>query len=613
MALASSGATSTASSSKGAVYTPQAAIDGDRRGKLPGREDYWQDDTAGVGPDWIEIAFNGARTLDEVAVFSVQDNYNSPSEPTPTMACTLHGLVDFTVQYWSGAGWQVVPGGVVRGNTQVWRSITFAPLTTSRIRVLVERSQDAWSRVAEIEAYETTSAIDEGSPANIAPTVTLTSPANNTSYLAPASLPLSASAADSDGAITQVTFFANGQAVGQDTTAPYSLEWTNVPAGSYALTAVAIDSAGASTTSAPVLVYVTAENSSSARSNVALASQGATATASSSFDEGHLPGSAINGDRRGVRGAGYWNDATSGGGPDWIEVAFSGPKTLQEINIFSVQDDYSAPIEPTPTMEFTIYGLADLTVQYWTGAGWADVPGGVVRSNTLVWRSVTFPPLTTSRIRVVVERSQDFWWSRVAEIEAYETVSVWGGNAPPMVALTSPLNGTTLLAPASIALAASASDVDGTVARVDFYAGTLLIGSSSSSPYVFTWANVAAGTYALTAVARDNLGAMTVSGTRDVTVTSGQVLSKAVFTPASIHDSVERYVLEIFPAGSDPNVAPPVATQDLGKPAVVNNECTADVRNLLFSLWPGSYIATVSAVSSQAGTLRSDPTAPFTR
>jgi hypothetical protein len=611
VALGSQGATATASSIK-TGYEPEAAIDGDRRGKQPGKLDYWQDDTAGVVPDWIEIVFNGARTLDEISIFSVQDSYNAPIEPTPAMVATLHGLVDFTVQYWSAAGWQVVPGGIVRGNTQVWRTIAFAPLSTSRIRVLVERAQDAWSRVAEIEAYETTSAVGDGGSTAAPPTVALTSPSNNTSVLAPGYFTLTASAADPDGDVAQVTFFANGQPVGQDTTAPYSIAWTSVPAGVYSLTAVASDSAGASATSAPVLVYVTAEGSS-VRANVALASQGATATASSAYSEGYLPRSAINGDRRGLRETGYWNDATSGAGPDWLEVAFSGPKTLQEIDIFAVQDDYGAPSEPTPGMATTLYGLADFTVQYWTEAGWADISGGVVRGNTLVWWSVTFAPLTTSRIRVVVERPQDLTFSRVAEIEAYEAVSVWGGNAPPTVGLISPVSGTALVAPASIALAAWASDSDGTVARVDFYAGTTLVGSALSSPYAFTWANVPAGTYALTAVARDNLGAMTVSGTHDITVTSSQVLSKAIFTPASIHDSVERYVLEIFVAGSDPNVAPPVATQDLGKPAVVNNECTADVRNLLLSLWPGSYIATVSAVSNQAGTLRSDPTPAFTR
>ena len=49
--------------------------------------------------------------------------------------------------------------------------------------------------------------------------------------------------------------------------------------------------------------------------------------------------------------------------------------------------------------------------------------------------------------------------------------------------LTSPAHGRHFTAPASIALAASASDSDGTVARVDFYNGTTLIGTATAAPY----------------------------------------------------------------------------------------------------------------------------------
>jgi hypothetical protein len=56
---------------------------------------------------------------------------------------------------------------------------------------------------------------------------------------------------------------------------------------------------------------------------------------------------------------------------------------------------------------------------------------------------------------------------------------------------------------------------------VDFYQGTTLIGSDTTSPYQITWSDVAAGAYALTAVATDNAGATTTSAARSVTVTGG--------------------------------------------------------------------------------------------
>src|SRR6185503_10428972 len=113
---------------------------------------------------------------------------------------------------------------------------------------------------------------------------------------------------------------------------------------------------------------------------------------------------AINGDRSGAPwgNGGGWNDGTPGTFPDWLEVDFSGPKTITEIDVFSVQDNYQAPSPPTPTMPFSLYGLTDFQVQYWTGSTWAVVPGGAIAGNTLVWRQLTFSPLTTSKIRIWV-------------------------------------------------------------------------------------------------------------------------------------------------------------------------------------------------------------------
>ena len=65
---------------------------------------------------------------------------------------------------------------------------------------------------------------------------------------------------------------------------------------------------------------------------------------------------------------------------------------------------------------------------------------------------------------------------------------------------------------------AAANDSDGTVTRVDFFAGTTRIGSSTAAPYSATSPGGAAGTYSLTAVAVDNDGASTTSSTVSVRV-----------------------------------------------------------------------------------------------
>ena len=77
-------------------------------------------------------------------------------------------------------------------------------------------------------------------------------------------------------------------------------------------------------------------------------------------------------------------------------------------------------------------------------------------------------------------------------------------NQPPSVSITSPANNASFNAPATITINANASDPDGNVSKVEFYNGNTLLGTDNSSPYSYTWSNVAAGTYTITAKATDN-------------------------------------------------------------------------------------------------------------
>ena len=95
------------------------------------------------------------------------------------------------------------------------------------------------------------------STSNLPPSVSLTAPANNSSYTALATINLAATAADSDGTISKVEFFQGSTLIATNTTSPYSTTWASVPAGSYTLTAKATDNLNAVTTSAPISVTVT--------------------------------------------------------------------------------------------------------------------------------------------------------------------------------------------------------------------------------------------------------------------------------------------------------------------------------------------------------------------
>ena len=123
-------------------------------------------------------------------------------------------------------------------------------------------------------------------------------------------------------------------------------------------------------------------------------------------------------------------------------------------------------------------------------------------------------------------------------------------NQRPTVSLSAPSNGARFTAPATIALAASASDPDGTVARVEFHAGS----NSARNRYD---------------------GALCVLLDR------------------------RADLLEVFAAGANPDNATPVSALNLGKPTPdASGLITVNQAAFFNALPPGSYIATVSAAGS---------------
>jgi hypothetical protein len=108
---------------------------------------------------------------------------------------------------------------------------------------------------------------DEGS--NLPPVVSIFSPSGGDVFHGPTNIQILAKAFDPDGSVTNVEFYANNKDLGpglmvvldppgvNGITGPiYLFNWQNVQIGDYALTAVATDNDGASTTSAPVNIAV---------------------------------------------------------------------------------------------------------------------------------------------------------------------------------------------------------------------------------------------------------------------------------------------------------------------------------------------------------------------
>jgi galactose oxidase-like protein/Big-like domain-containing protein len=91
---------------------------------------------------------------------------------------------------------------------------------------------------------------------NTPPTASITAPANGAVFAWKPTIAITATASDPDGNVTKVEFLDGTTVLGQDTSAPYSFTWRNVPSGTHTLTARATDNAAAVTTSSPVSITV---------------------------------------------------------------------------------------------------------------------------------------------------------------------------------------------------------------------------------------------------------------------------------------------------------------------------------------------------------------------
>jgi len=106
--------------------------------------------------------------------------------------------------------------------------------------------------------------------ANAASSVAITSPLPGATFTAPATVTISANATDATGTVTSVEFFADAVSLGTDTASPFSITTVGMPAGNYALTAKAMDSFGATATSAPVAITVQSQTQAAAAQAIAL-------------------------------------------------------------------------------------------------------------------------------------------------------------------------------------------------------------------------------------------------------------------------------------------------------------------------------------------------------
>lgn len=423
---------------------------------------------------------------------------------------------------------------------QTWQSIGTSTISMAQT-IYVGLAATSHKASATTTASLSNVAVATAEASNQPPAVSLTSPTDGATFTDPATIALSASASDADGTVAGVDFYRGTTLIGSDNSSPYSVSWSNVPAGTYSLSARARDNAGATTTSSSVDVTV----SDAAPSLPApwqaqdIGNPAIAGSASESTGTFTVAGAGVD----------IWDTS------DQFQYAyqlFTGDgEIVAKVNSLTPTNDWSKAgvmlretldanarhalihISPANGVRFlrrsTTGGTttstpgAGVTAPYWvrlvrrgdTFEGYASPDGTtwtLVGSATIAMNSTVYAGLAVGSVDATAAATGTF--SNVSVTEGTTT------NQPPALSLTSPTDGASFTAPANLTLAANATDSDGTVARVDFYAGSTLVGSDTSAPYSVSWSNVPAGSYTLTAVATDDDGDSTRSGAVGITVKS---------------------------------------------------------------------------------------------
>ncbi len=319
------------------------------------------------------------------------------------------------MQTWNGSSWATQ--AAISNNNLVKRTVTFAPVTTNRIRINVTNAPAQYSRIVEVEAWGTSAA---GPPPAI---VTLNSSVNPSSL----GMPVAFTATVAGTAPTGSVNFTDGASsiagcsavalAGSGNSRMAQCTTSSLTAGAHSIVAAyGGDSANGGSNSTTLSQGVNTGGSI----NVALASNGGTASASSTYNS-HYPARAINNNERAGtqwgNGGGPWADGTTDSFPDWVQIRFATVRTVNRVTLYTVQDNYSNPIEPTDASTFTLYGVTAFNVQGKQGKNWVTL--ATVTGNNLVKRTVDFAPFATDRIRINVNSALGSY-SRITELE------VWG-------------------------------------------------------------------------------------------------------------------------------------------------------------------------------------------
>ncbi|WP_375764765.1 Ig-like domain-containing protein [Archangium gephyra] len=364
---------------------------------------------------------------------------------------------------------------------------------------------------------------------NNAPAVALTSPAQG-AFLR-SSVTLTATASDTVG-VVRVEFYDGTALIGTDSTAPYSASWStsSVTGGAHTLTAKAFDGAGNTTTSAAVAVTLdntapTAALGAPAQNTTLRGTVLVSATASDNLGvarvEFYAEGTLIGTDTSSPYEV-SWNSASLTDGVRLLNAkAYDSAGNAGTSASILVYLDNTPPdvAIASPAQEALLRGTAVITATASDNQGMARVE--FYDGATLLGTDATSPYQVSWNTASAANGAHSLTakaFDSAGNVGTSDAVTVTLDNTAPTTALTAPAQGASVRG--IVAVSATASDNLG-VDRVEFYAGTTLLGTSTTAPYVVSWDTTAlasGSTVTLTTKAYDTAGNVTVSAARTVTV-----------------------------------------------------------------------------------------------
>ncbi|MHA7056258.1 Ig-like domain-containing protein [Aquimarina sp. M1] len=353
-------------------------------------------------------------------------------------------------------------------------------------------------------------------PDNLAPQVTITSPNSGANFTEGNTINITATASDTDGTVSKVAFYVDGNIISEDTAAPYTTDWTAV-AGNHTITAQATDNDNAATTSTVVSIIVTGGNNTAPTINITSPSDGASFNAG---DNVSIQANANDTDGN-VTKVSFYLDG------NLISEDTSAPYLA---NWTATSGNYTLTAQATDNDEVsTMSSAINITVntdgggdcdeaQYVEGGGYSE--GSTVQNEGNVYECRSWPNSgwCDGAAWAYAPGTGTYWqdaWTLVGECNG-DT----GNNQAPTVTITEPFNGQTYTTGSTILINATASDTDGDITKVEFFNNGIKIGEDTSNPYSLSWSNMASGSYTLTAKATDNQNAEGESAAVNIVVGS---------------------------------------------------------------------------------------------